>query len=143
MEEHRCPGCGRPTGTPGVLCPACCTSGYSQQSGNWQPPSPERLGMTPPSRPPTSEDLKRLERVEQWKREHTSSSEPKTNDSPTDGESQSPWKLKTKKAEKYTLSQVATAAGRAVAAVGADNLPLEAQREALELAKDWLLKLEK
>ena len=94
-------------------------------------------------RPPTKEDLERMERVEQWKREMTPSSKPRTNDSPTEVAGESPNKGKTKKTktERYTLSQVAAAAGRAVAAVGADNLPLEAQRDALELAKRWLLGL--
>jgi hypothetical protein len=41
----------------------------------------------------------------------------------------------------YTLSQVVTAAGRAVAAVGEGDLPLEGQRKALELAKRWLMGL--
>ena len=149
MAEHRCPGCGKPTGSSGTLCSACCTSGYSQYPA-YSPSleDPECLEqsereVTPSSRPPTNEDLKRLGRVKRWKKEMTPSSKPNTNDSPTEVESQSPkkWKTKKTKTKKYTLSQVATAAGRAVAAVGADNLPLEAQREALELAKRWLLKL--
>jgi len=94
--------------------------------------------MTPISRPPTKEDLERLKRVEQWKKEMTPSSKPNTDDSPTETNGQLREEMKPKS---YTLSQVATAAGRAVAAVGADNLPLEGQREALELAKRWLMKL--
>jgi hypothetical protein len=90
------------------------------------------------SGPHTKEDLERLKRVEQWKKETATSSKPNTNNSPTEVASQSPKKRKTKK---YTSSQVATAAGRAVVAVGADNLPLEAQRKALELAKRWLREL--
>jgi len=42
----------------------------------------------------------------------------------------------------YTASMVAGAAGRAVAAVGADDLPLDGQIEALELARRWLAELE-
>ena len=91
------------------------------------------------SRPPTSEDLKRLERVAKWEKEVTPSSEPNTDESPTEGESQSPKKPEKKK--RYTSSQVATAAGKAVAAVGGDDLPLEGQIEALELAKRWLVEL--
>ncbi len=133
-----------------MLCSECCTSGYSQPSGNWHSPSledserlererledQERLER---SRPPTKEDLERMERVEQWKKEMTPSLKPNINDSPTEANGQLREEMKT---ASYTLSQVATAAGRAVAAVGEGGLPLEAQREALELAKRWLLKLE-
>jgi len=96
----------------------------------------ERLEL---ARPPTSEDLERLKRVEQWKKEMTPSSEPSADDSPTEVEGQSPKKPEKKK--KHTSSQVATAAGKAVAAVGGDDLPLEGQIEALELARRWLMGL--
>lgn len=149
MEECRCPACGRPTSVPGILCSECSTSGYSQNPGNHHAPSledSERLeresledheGLER-SRPPTKEDLERMERVERWRKEMAPSSKPHTNDSPTDTKGQLREEMKTKS---YTLSQVAQAAGRAVAAVGEDDLPLDGQREALELAKRWLLSL--
>jgi len=147
MEEHRCPGCGRPTTTPDVLCAVCCTSGYSQSPGSWHSESLEDLERLDRekqedmerlerSRAPTEEDLERLKRVEQWKREVTPSSGANANDSPTEIASQSPKKLGT--GTTYSSSQVATAAGKAVAAVGAGDLPLEGQIEALELARRWL-----
>ena len=67
------------------------------------------------------------------------SSKPDTNDLPAEVQGQSPKRWQTRR--RYTSSQVATAAGRAVATLGADDLPLEGQREALELAKRWLMEL--
>jgi len=66
------------------------------------------------------------------------SPKPNTNDLPAEAENRL---RKERKIKRYTLSQVVTAAGRAVVAVGADNLPLEGQRKALELARRWLLRL--
>ena len=161
MEEHRCPGCGKPTTVPGMLCSACCASGYSGIPGDSYSTSledlerqerervefREHMERLEKERPPTREDLERVRRVEQLKKQMTPSSKPDTSDSQTEvaGESRNRGKTRKTKTEveteRYTLSQVAAAAGRAVAAVGKNGLPLDAQRDALELAKRWLLEL--
>lgn len=160
MEEGRCPACGKVTGSRvGYLCSECSTGGYCLSGpmqvtrypadvadaddaltvGNREPPEQSQKEDHTRSR-----EGDRQPRVPKRQSRKLSPKEERT--PPTEAKKlprapkRQPRKLS--QGKQYTVSMVAGAAGRAIAAVGADDLPLEGQIEALEMARRWLTELE-